>query len=224
MNSEFINILGDIKTEVEELFGDFEVGFAFDEGDAAKVYLKPYIVLDGEVFEEEGEKFIKIKAMLVADESVDLASEKIMEVLSFITDLVKGRCSSLVSISLSGVERYMFSRFKKRELTVKAACLVSGAKNNAFFNDIKCYIGYIKVTKEIETKHIWQILDSKPIGTVKEKERYTGIIKNCSLAPGFLKDVFDIYINGVTYKDCTLIYVKGDKFIHEAKFYVGSIE
>lgn len=224
MEAEVFTLLNTLKEEILMFFDGFDVSFAFDERDVSGIYLKPLIVLDGAYKETNGEKTANIRATFIADEGYDLSSPEVLEVIKFISDNLKIAFPSVISVSLGYNGFEVYGRFKSKVLEIKAAPKVNNGEENALVNGTKCIVQGFTLKTERESKAIWQMCNSEPVSYIKEKEVTYGIIKNCSIAPEFLENEFDFTYNGKKYKGCNLIYVEGEAFIREAKFYIGSIE
>lgn len=222
MEAEVFTLLNTLKEEILMFFDGFDVSFAFDERDVSGIYLKPLIVLDGAYKEANGEKTANIRATFIADEAYDLSSEEVLEVIKFISDNVKLSFPSVISVSLGYNGFEVYGRFKSKVLEIKAAGEINNGTENAAVNGTGCIVQSFSLEKERESRAFWQMCKSEPVSYIKEKERTCGIIKNCSLAPEYLDDEFDFTYKGRKYNCCNLIYVKGENFIREAKFYVGS--
>ncbi|MBE6730805.1 MAG: hypothetical protein E7564_03845 [Ruminococcaceae bacterium] len=216
-----LTILEGIKESLISSFPLYDVRFSFCEADTNSLYLKPCIVLDGVYSEKEEDKELKIKATLCVSREGDLFSSEITAVFEFITNLVKTNFPSVLSVYLSDVQNIVSGKFKKRALEIT---VVPTEIKESYIGGKSVSLPELIIYKESESKPLWQMCDKEPVAYIGKKNSLVGKIQNCSIERELLEGKFDIEYEGKILKGCTLIYAKGEENIHEAKFYIGSIE
>ncbi len=218
---EYLNILENIKENLLSFFTGYDVRFSYDAADANSLYIKPCIVLDCGYEEKDGSKVLRIKAVICVSKDGDLFKEDTLEVFEFITSLVKRSFPSVLSVYLSDVQNMVTGKFKKRVLEITAA---PNEEKECNINGTPIHISDLVLYRETDSKPVWQMCSKDAVAYIDNKHYLVGVIKNCRISKDLLSGEFDIEYENKLLKRCTLIYAKGDEYISEAKFYIGSIE
>lgn len=215
------NILEIIKENLLNYFTSYDVRYSYDGADANSVYIKPCIVLDSAYEEKDGSKVLRIKAAICVSKDGDLFKRDAIEVFEFITSLVKANFPAVLSVYLSDVQNMVTGKFKKRTLEIT---VVPPDKKECYIGGTPVYITDLVLYRETDSKPIWQMCSKDAVAYIDKKHYLVGVIKNCRISKDLLSGEFDIEYENKLLKRCTLIYAKGDEYISEAKFYIGSIE